>query len=51
MKTKDILKKAKKIEKSINLIASLAVFTYMVYTLIPKSEKITGINPDGFVNK
>ena len=39
-------KDIEKVKKYIKLAASVAVFAMTVYTLIPKSEKITGIDTD-----
>ncbi|MGN0448556.1 MAG: hypothetical protein ACI4GC_08430 [Acutalibacteraceae bacterium] len=53
MKIKDIKKDAvkcvKKTHKKIKLLATVTVIAFTVYTLIPKSEKIKGVNPDGFI--
>lgn len=39
-------KDVEKAKKYIKIAASLAVFAMTVYTLIPKSEKIKGINTE-----
>lgn len=39
-------KDIEKAKKYIKLAASVAIFAMTVYTLIPKNEKITGVNTD-----
>ncbi len=43
---KDDIKKIKKYIKLVKLVATAATVAMAIYTLIPKNEKITGIDTD-----